>query len=366
MNFEDFMLPGPFELERERKEELLSRRLWELTDLHRERCSDYRCMLQVLGIREGLHSGRIADVPFIPVRLFKERDLMSVPGEELVKTITSSGTTGQRVSRIHLDRETAANQQRAMVRIVGDFVGTGRMPMIIIDSPAVLRNMSEFSARAAGVLGFSIFGTGKIYALDQEMRLDLEALKTFLEKHRGRRILLFGFTFMIWKHFVAELLQLREQGITLDLSGGILIHGGGWKKLAQEAVTPEEFRGRLKDLCRLEHVHDYYGMAEQTGCVCMECECHHLHTSIFSDVIVRRPLDFGECSPGEPGILQVVSSIPQSYPGHSLLTEDEGILLGEDDCPCGRKGRYFRVTGRIARAELRGCSDTYAESIGKS
>lgn len=52
--------------------------------------------------------------------------------------------------------------------------------------------------------------------------------------------------------------------------------------------------------------------------------------------------------------------LPHSYPGHSLLTEDEGIILGEDDCPCGRKGKYFKLTGRIKQAELRGCSDTYA------
>ena len=44
---------------------------------------------------------------------------------------------------------------------------------------------------------------------------------------------------------------------------------------------------------------------------------------------------------------------------HSLLTEDEGILLGEDDCPCGRKGKYFRIIGRLQNAEIRGCSDTY-------
>ena len=42
-----------------------------------------------------------------------------------------------------------------------------------------------------------------------------------------------------------------------------------------------------------------------------------------------------------------------------LLTEDEGRILGEDDCPCGRKGKYFEILGRVKRAEVRGCSDTY-------
>ena len=66
------------------------------------------------------------------------------------------------------------------------------------------------------------------------------------------------------------------------------------------------------------------------------------------------------CKIGEKGIIQVVSTIPESYPGHSLLTEDEGVIEGIDDCPCERKGKYFRIAGRIKDAELRGCSDTYA------
>ena len=49
-----------------------------------------------------------------------------------------------------------------------------------------------------------------------------------------------------------------------------------------------------------------------------------------------------------------------TYPGHSLLTEDEGMIQGVDDCPCGRKGKYIKIIGRIRNAEIRGCSDTYA------
>ena len=92
----------------------------------------------------------------------------------------------------------------------------------------------------------------------------------------------------------------------------------------------------------------------------MECEYGHLHTSCFSDVLIRRPEDFSLAGKRERGLVEVVSVLPQSYPGHVLLTEDEGIILGEDDCPCGRKGKYFKIEGRIKNAEIRGCSDTYA------
>ncbi len=91
----------------------------------------------------------------------------------------------------------------------------------------------------------------------------------------------------------------------------------------------------------------------------MECDYGNLHSSTFGDIVIRRAYDFSVAGLGEEGIIQVLSVIPESYPGHSLLTEDKGVLLGQDNCPCGRKGKFFKVTGRLKNAEIRGCSDTY-------
>ena len=101
-------------------------------------------------------------------------------------------------------------------------------------------------------------------------------------------------------------------------------------------------------------------MVEQTGSIFMECEKGYLHTSIYSDIIIRRSIDFSIAEFGEEGLIEVLSILPKSYPGHALLTEDQGILFGEDNCKCGRFGKYFKITGRIKNAEIRGCSDSYA------
>lgn len=356
MNYADVLQLSPYSLDRREKGKLLTDRMLELTDKHIANCPQYAGMMDAIGYNSSLVEN-YCDIPFIPVSLFKELDLLSVNREEVFKTMTSSGTTGQAVSKIYLDKETASNQQKTLVKIVSDFTGSSRMPMLIIDCPSVVKNRAMFSARGAGILGFSIFGADKTYALDDDMNIDLEAVETFLERHKGQKILLFGFTFMIWQHFYKELLKLDHK---IDLSNGVLIHGGGWKKLVSEAVSPEEFKKRLSDACGLSDIHDYYGMVEQTGCIYMECECGHLHASIYSDVITRRARDMSLCNVGETGIIQVVSMLPESYPGHSLLTEDEGVILGEDDCPCGRKGKYFKINGRLKNAEIRGCSDTYA------
>ncbi len=118
---------------------------------------------------------------------------------------------------------------------------------------------------------------------------------------------------------------------------------------------------KLKLTCGINNIYNYYGMIEQTGSIYMECEYGHLHTSVFSDIIIRNPLDFSISNFGEKGIIQLLSILPYSYPGHSILTEDEGVLLGEDDCSCGRLGKYFTIIGRLKEAEIRGCSDTYEE-----
>ena len=355
MEYNEILNIPPYSLERKEKHALMTERLCELAKFHYGKCDAYRNITDMLGFDLDTVDS-YEKLPFLPVRLFKELELRSIPQEEVFKTMTSSGTTGQRVSKIFLDRETASNQQKTLVKIMSSFTGKGRMPMLIIDSSAVLKNRTMFSARGAGILGFSILASDRAYALDEDMNLDIEGIRAFLKKHEGKRILLFGFTFMIWQHFYKALLESKEK---IDLSNAILIHGGGWKKLQAEAVEPQEFHQRLEAVCGLTDIHDYYGMVEQTGCIYMECECGHLHSSIFSDVIVRRAKDFSICSPGEKGMIQVVSMIPKSYPGFSILTEDEGMILGEDDCPCGRKGKYFKILGRIKNAEVRGCSDTY-------
>lgn len=356
---EKLLAVSPFSLDKTAKGMMLTEKLIGLTQKHLADCPEYAAMMR--GIDFDINQCTdYYDIPFLPVSLFKEMDLKSIPPEAVFKVMTSSGTTGQAVSKIFLDKDTASIQQKVLAKIVREFTGPDRMPMLIIDSPSVIKNRMMFSARGAGILGFSIFGTDKVYALNDEMAIDIAAVAAFLEKHQGKKVLLFGFTYMVWLHFYQQLLKLNHK---FDLQDAILIHGGGWKKLAKEAVSKDEFKQRLNRACGLKSIHDYYGMVEQTGCIYMECEHGHLHASIFSDIITRRHTDFSCCGFGEAGIVQTVSVLPGSYPGHSLLTEDEGIILGEDDCPCGRKGKYFQINGRLKMAEIRGCSDTYAVNI---
>lgn len=355
MDYESILSREPYSLSQSEKEKIYIPYMRKLTAYHESHCEKYKTLLRALGCRVDLIKS-IADIPMIPVNLFKQEHLSSVVQSDSFKIMTSSGTTGKASSKIYLDARTAEYQQRTLIKIVSDYIGTKRLPMLIIDSPEVLRNRSEFSGRGAGVLGFSIFSSRRQYALDGDMNLDVKGITSFLNRFQGSPILVFGFTYIIWKHFCQA---MKIANIHFDLSQAILIHGGGWKKMINQAVTKDEFKLGLQECCGIKTIHNYYGMVEQTGCIYMECEYGHLHASTYSEILFRNMKDFSVCDVGEIGTIQVLSPMTESYPGHSILTDDEGILLGIDNCPCGRTGKYFAILGRLQHAELKGCSDTY-------
>ncbi|TDD13500.1 acyl-protein synthetase [Nonomuraea diastatica] len=340
------MTSGLFTLGAAEREAVLAPALAALTERHRRACPPYDRILDAIGARPPFE--RVADLPWLPVRLFKTHELRSIREDQVFRVLTSSGTTGQRPSRVFLDRVAAAAQTRMLAATFRGVLGERRLPMLVVDSRSVVRDPA-LSARGAGVLGMMNFGRDHTFVLDERGRVDAEAVKGFLARHGRARFLIFGFTFMVW-------LYLR--GLGADLSQGVLIHSGGWKRLAEQAVDNAEFRRRLADECGLSSVYNFYGMVEQIGTVFLEGpDGDGLYCPDFADVVIRDPETWQEAPPGVPGLIEVVSTLPTSYPGHVLLTEDMGVVLGVDDgCLPGRR---FEVLGRLPRAEARGCSDTF-------
>lgn len=345
----------PYGLDCAAKEQVFIGLLRELTQHHRAECVPYRNILDALRFDPDA-ARKVDDFPFLTTQLFKHHSLASVGKEGVRKILTSSGTSGGAPSRIFLDARTASLTQKTLARIVGNFIGRERLPMLVIDARSTVSGRDKFSARAAAILGFSMFGRNVTFALKDDMSLDIDALDSFCCAHRNEPVLVFGFTFMVYQNLIEALSTLPQRW---RLERATLIHGGGWKKLADVAVDGARFKAMLEDTLGITRVHNYYGLVEQTGSIFVECEHGHLHCSIFSDLLIRDSA-FDVRPRGARGLVEVVSLLPRSYPGHVLLTEDEGTIEGEDDCACGRLGKYFRIHGRAARAEIRGCSDAHA------
>ncbi len=127
-----------------------------------------------------------------------------------------------------------------------------------------------------------------------------------------------------------------------------------------QKVSNAEFRAALKRRFNLQSIYNFYGFVEQIGSVFVEGPDGLLYPPNFTDVIVRRPHSWEPAAIGEEGVIQVVSLLPRSYPGHSVLTEDLGVVATADAGGGGRFGKAIRVSGRAPKTELRGCSDVIA------
>ena len=357
IGIDEFFNIPQFSLDKEYKEKLLLPLLQDVHNHHFSHCEEYKKISEKI-FPHASQLQTLADLPFIPVSLFKNYDLKSIPQNEVFKVLTSSGTTGQIPSRIFLDKKAASFQQLSLSKIMTHILGNERVPMLIVDSYSVLKDRTSFSARGAGILGLSVFGKKHHYILDNDFKLDEAELNKFVELFNGQKMLIFGFTFMVWQYLMKTVFSNK-----IDLSNAILIHSGGWKKLQEMAVDNYTFKKSLQDKFGIQpkNIYNFYGMVEQIGSVFLENGKGFLHCPNFSDVIIRNPKDFSVQEYGKEGLVQVISVLPKSYPGHSLLTEDIGVIEGED-IQNGWQGKYFRILGRAKKAELRGCSDTFKKS----
>lgn len=326
----------------------------DLTQLHQGNCAPYRKIVESF-FCEYQPKSSIEQVPFIPIGLFKQIELKSVPSSSIVRTLKSSGTSGG-TSSVFLDKVTAINQIKVLTEIFQQSVSSKKIPMIVADYERISNPGDSIDARAAAVKGFSIFASETHFLMNQNSKILINLLREIQEKYENSEVFFFGFTFVIWNDLLDK---LEEEGIRLKFPKATLIHGGGWKKLLDLAVSNEEFKVRAKDRLGVNKVLNYYGMAEQTGSLYFECEESYLHTTPFGYIIIRDYKDLSVSENGEVGIVQLLSVIPRSYPGHSILTEDIGLVIGDDGCKCRKPGRYFKILGRLPEAEIRGCSDVY-------
>lgn len=296
----------------------------------------------------------LEEYPFLPVRLFKYYDLMSIKKENIFKKLMSSGTTGNKPSKIYLDHENAFNQTKVLSKIINSLFENKRLPMLIIDKDITTIDRNQFNAKVTAIKGFSIFGKNHTYLLDENKKINYQSIDLFLEKFGNNIFFIFGFTSNVYKYLVKYLSNKKKK---YNFSKGILLHGGGWKKMEKEKVDNKVFKKLLNNKFKLRNIHNYYGLIEQTGSIFIECPiCDSFITSIFSDVIIRDK-HMRVLPAGKPGFIQLISLLPKSYPGHIILTEDIGEIV-ENDCTCKTKGKRFKVIGRSIESEIRGCSDT--------
>lgn len=357
---------APYDLSSKQKSSLFLDAVGEVSIHHYENCGPYKTLCDKRSFDPNQLTS-IEELPLLPTSIFKSALLLSVPPEDVFREINSSATTSGQPSRLGLDRQTSMRQSKLFNKVVLERLGNKRRNFLVLDVPESIKRTDVVTARSSTIRSL-LFSAREMETCIEEKNnslfMDEQKLHTVLNRaqEQGDEIVLFGFTYILYIYVVRPLLA---KSIRYQLPGAKIIHIGGWKKLESEKIAPE----KLMDDCvsvfgvAPKDIVDFYGFTEQSGMIYPTCEEGVRHIQTWAELLVRDPISLEVLPIGSEGLLQFVTPIQTSYPGHSVLTEDVGILLGIDDCPCGRKGSYFKVVGRAKQAETRGCGDIMAEKF---
>jgi len=345
----------PFEINQKQKNKIFKDAMQESLKYHYENSKEFK---QICDNHEFDVEGecQLEEIPYIPVSIFKKFDLLSISKENIFKTIFSSATTSKTPSKIFLDRITSNYQTKALVSIITDFLPQ-KMDFLILDSKETISSSNDIKSRASAIRGFLPFMESIKFVLNNDLKINDIGLEQIENK---KQYCFFGFTWLIYQ-IIKENKNNKEIKNNLSkLDSSFILHLGGWKKLTDINITREEFYKEISEFFNIEKdkIIDIYGMTEQLGTVYPDCEFGNKHVSIYSDIIIRNPLTLKNEEIGKSGLIQLLSPIPHSYPGISILSDDFGHLEGIDDCQCGRKGKYFRFDKRSESVDLKGCGDT--------
>ena len=199
-----------------------------------------------------------------------------------------------------------------------------------------------------------LFANKIVYILNQKNEIDYKKLNTLLSENKNNQFLIFGFTYNVYNYLLKKIDPSKLY--TKNFSNAFLIHGGGWKKMEQKKINRIQLNSELEKKFKIKNIRNYYGLVEQIGSIFFECKCGYFIASNFSEIIIRDE-NLKISKKGEKGLVQLLSLLPTSYPGHSILTEDIGEIVHDSKCKCFGHGKRFLIHGRLQNAELRGCSN---------
>jgi len=318
---------------------------------HRKGCAAYNAMTA------GREVTCIEELPYVHVGVFKNSALKT-ESETIThqRSLLSSATSSGISSIISLDQTSSELQSKSVLKILKEYVGEQPRPLLVLDSAVSLRSRGRVSARIAAAMSLQPLST-EIHFLLKDINdpstLKWDVVLKALEAHDD--LLVYGFTWILWLAWgnaqIPETIKEALHGKTIHF-----VHSGGWKKLEDSKVSLQSFnQALLENLGKHSRVIDYYGLVEQIGIIYPLCENGARPVPRWADVIVRDPWTLQPLQEGV-GQLQLMNVLAHGAPYHSVLTEDMGQLFQETSSS-GHTAKYFKLLGRIPKAETRGCAN---------
>ena len=289
-----------------------------------EQCAPYREYLMLMEI-DPSSVQYLEQIPFLPIRLFKQREVYC--GEQAPEVIfTSSATTGMTPSRHPM--ASLALYERAFTEAFRLFYGAEQQWSIYGLLPSYLQRKGSSLIYMVDRL-IEACGSGGFY-LDQ-----YEQLIADMEADPKPKILL-GVSYALW--------DLAER-YAPQLKNTIVMETGGMKGHREE-LPKEAFHKILCEGFGVEQIHSEYGMAELTSQAYSKGE-NRFYCPPWMRVAVRDvndPLDVRfEAGRGGLNIIDLANYYSCAF----LQTEDVARLHADGS---------FEVEGRIDHSEIRGCN----------
>ena len=292
-----------------------------------EHCKPYREYLELAGFgAEAVASvDRLQKIPFIPIEIFKLREVYCGEGEPET-VFTSSATTGMTPSRHPMAR--IADYEKCFTAAFREFYGDPSKYALFALLPSYLeRKGSSLVLMADRLIGQC--GAGGFYLNDYEKLIaDMEACP--------KPKILLGVSY--------ALLDLAEQ-YAPKLKDTIVMETGGMKGRREE-LPKSEFHRILCSAFGVETIHSEYGMAELTS------QAYSFGAGLFRapkwmKVVVRDVNDPFDILPaGSRGGVNIID-LANLWSCAFIQTQDMGSAFADGS---------FTIEGRIDRSEIRGCN----------
>ena len=158
MNFivDKLLKLNPFKYDISVRDKLFLDSLHQMAIYHYENCDKYRRLCENNNFDPYYVSNDLIDYPYIPVNIFKNTELISVPRNQLFRNLQSSATTSGVPSKVHIDMATSKRQTIASSSVMGSFLHPNRHNFFILDSDPRVRFTLDMTARIAASRGFLV------------------------------------------------------------------------------------------------------------------------------------------------------------------------------------------------------------------
>ncbi|NBW34397.1 MAG: acyl transferase [Cytophagia bacterium] len=272
----------------------------------------------------------ILDIPFMPIRFFKEHPLKTGNWQEKLY-FESSGTTGSQTSRhavYNLDaylshaeyifeQHFGSLKDYHLLALLPSYLEKGNSSLVAMIDHFIKKTASPQS-------GFYLNNYQKLVE-------DVDQLRS-----SSKKIIVWGVTYALLD--IAELYQPDWHEVLVFETGGM--------KGRRKEITREELHQTLKTRLKLEKVYSEYGMTELLSQAYTKGD-HLFYPSHTMKILVREITDpFRKGLVNETGGINVID-LANIYSVAFIETED----LGKVD-----KSGNFEVLGRSDNSDVRGCN----------